>query len=147
MQVEIASTEATIEPGSSLRTLSRKSPIASLSRQCLGYYRSLIQVLQDVTNDEANARNFDQTTVLLRIQDAESRFRAWGSGIAAFQEIELKSSLDARLEKADEIGSRILKILSNLKESQEDGVFLMTRLLTQTINLFSFDDRERRTGK
>lgn len=74
-----------------------------------------------MTASEAAENGYERDATLLTTQDARSRFKAWGNSIAAFQDVTIKSSLDARLQDADDIRKRILKILENVKESLDDG--------------------------
>ena len=97
------------------------SPISSLSKECAALYHELLESLRKSTPDQATENGFDRDETLLTAQDARSRFKAWGNSIAAFQDIGLKSSLDARLRDATDIRSRILKVLVDLQKSLSDG--------------------------
>jgi hypothetical protein len=99
-------------------------PISTVSNDCVKRFQSLHDAVDKSTVEEATEAGFDRDAALVMIQDAQSRFKAWGLNIAAFQKGHLKSSLDARLMEAKEIRERILRILRDLKESLETSLSL-----------------------
>lgn len=109
----------------SLNDATPTSPIFDLSRNCMKKYQALCGMLCDTTRGEANRNSFDRDEVLLGVQDAQYRFKAWATNIAALQESHLKSSLDFRLQEATEIRERVLKILEDLRGSLTDATSIV----------------------
>lgn len=84
----------------------------------------MCEALRDITQKEANQNGIDRDAALGEMQDARSRFKAWATSIAAFQEGYKQSSLDFRLREATEIRQRILNILESLAESLQEALLI-----------------------
>ncbi|XMA12033.1 hypothetical protein WAI453_004824 [Rhynchosporium graminicola] len=106
--------------------ISTTATISSLAKECLKRYDGLYDTLRQMTPDAAVANGFVGDNVLIRVQDARPRFKAWATNIAALHEGHMKSSLEFRLREATEIRSRVLKILRPLKESLVEAEFIVT---------------------
>ncbi|KAL2061158.1 hypothetical protein VTL71DRAFT_7431, partial [Oculimacula yallundae] len=115
----IAETEPSLIPSSS-------ATISSLAKDCLIRYDVLCEILRETSPDTAAANGFVREDVLIEIQDARPRYKAWATNIAALQESHLKSSLDFRLREALEVRSRVLKILESLRESLHEAELIAT---------------------
>jgi hypothetical protein len=89
------------------------SPIASCAKNCLGLFEDLVELLRQPAHQD----DISDT----EITDAFGRFKIWAGNIGAFQQIDLKSSLDFRLRDTPKISTQILEILDDLAESLEDG--------------------------
>ncbi|KAH7327481.1 hypothetical protein BKA65DRAFT_68013 [Rhexocercosporidium sp. MPI-PUGE-AT-0058] len=105
---------------------SSTATISSLAKECVKRYDLLCAALRETPTEVATANGFVRDDVLIRIQDAWPRFKAWATNIAALQEGHMKSSLDFRLREATEIRSRVLKILESLKESLNSAHLIVT---------------------
>ncbi|KAG4444165.1 hypothetical protein IFR05_000394 [Cadophora sp. M221] len=105
---------------------SSTTTISSLAKECVKRYDTLCTILRETDSETDTAHGFVRDDVLIRIQDARPRFKAWATNIAALQEGHLKSSLDFRLREAEEVRSRVLKILDSLKESLNEAELIIT---------------------
>lgn len=54
--------------------------------------------------------------------DIHGRFRIWAGNVGAFQNSDIKSSLDYRLRDAPKIATQIIELLDELAESLDDGM-------------------------
>ena len=98
-------------------TLRAMSPIASCAKNCLGLFEDLVELLRQPAHQDDYGISDAETT------DAFGRFKIWAGNIGAFQQIDLKSSLDFRLRDTPKISTQILEILDDLAESLEDGEY------------------------
>ncbi|CZT12877.1 uncharacterized protein RAG0_16547 [Rhynchosporium agropyri] len=105
--------------------ISTTATISSLAKECLKRYDGLYDTLRQMTPDAEVSNGFVGDNVLIRVQDARPRFKAWATNIAALHEGHMKSSLEFRLREATEIRSRVLKILGSLKESLVEAEFIV----------------------
>lgn len=103
-------------------------PISIHCKKCLEGYGTLCDALGAVTPEQALDIGIDQNVSHDFMQDAQSRFKAWAVNIAALQGAHLQSSLDLRLKEATEIRQRIVKILTTLNESLNEGQCLCPNL-------------------
>ncbi|MAD85559.1 MAG: hypothetical protein CL912_21575 [Deltaproteobacteria bacterium] len=99
--------------------------ISYLAKECIKEYDLLCAALKETTGASAAASGFSRDDILIKIQDARVRFKAWATNIAALQGGHLKSSLDFRLREATEIRSRLLKILESLRDSLSEAVLIV----------------------
>ncbi|KAG4425045.1 hypothetical protein IFR04_001815 [Cadophora malorum] len=99
--------------------------ISHLAKECIKEYDLVCAALKETTGASAAASGFSRDDILIKIQDARVRFKAWATNIAALQGGHLKSSLDFRLREATEIRSRVLKILESLGDSLSDAVLIV----------------------
>lgn len=93
------------------------SPIASRAKKCAGLFEDLVELLRQPDHQACEISDTEAT-------DAFGRFKIWAGNIGAFQQIDLKSSLDYRLRDAAKISTQILENLDDLTESLEDGRIL-----------------------
>lgn len=93
------------------------SPIASCAKNCLGLFEDLVELLREPAHQDDSGISDTEIT------DAFGRFKIWAGNIGAFQQIDLKSSLDFRLRDTPKISTQILEILDDLAESLEDGEY------------------------
>src|SRR5437868_5620845 len=91
------------------------SPITSRANKCVGLFEDLVELLRQPDHQHDYGISDTETT------DAFGRFKIWAGNIGAFQEIDVKSSLDFRLRDTPKISAQILEILDDLAESLEDG--------------------------
>ena len=99
--------------------LQEDSTICLLANGCLKKFKRLFDVLnRQYTSIDAQV---DLDSTRLVIEDAQARFRAWGTNIAAFREGKHRISLDYRLNEAPGIKRRTLQILGDLQEYLGDG--------------------------
>jgi len=96
--------------------------ISSLSQDCLKRFEEICGILQDLDQETAIRNGYDRNPVLLALQDARARFKAWGTSIAGFRKPHLPTSLDFRLREAPEIRTRLLQVLEYLQEYLNDGL-------------------------
>lgn len=82
------------------------SPLHEASTRCL---RTFDELLEAETGEARSA-----------IDDNYARFRIWAGNLGAFQPLPSKSSADFRLREAPEVASRILEILEEICETNED---------------------------
>jgi len=92
------------------------SPIAVNSRKCIADLTNLCDTLREVTVEESGRRGYDRNQVLVAMQDAQARFKAWAVNIG-----NMRSSLDFRLMDAADMRRRTLKVLEDLQESLNAG--------------------------
>jgi hypothetical protein len=90
-------------------------------KECVDQYEDLVDLLRDITLDNAKEYGYDRDLSLGIVQEAQARFKAWAVNIAALQKGHLRSSLDFRLKEATDIRRRILKDLGNLQDSLLEG--------------------------
>lgn len=102
------------------------SSISTLCNGCLYCYQNLSDALEASTPEEADEVGFNREASLAMTQDAQSRFKAWGVNIAAFQKGHLQNSLDSRLKEAKDIRQRILRILKDLQESLQTASLIVS---------------------
>jgi len=98
------------------------SPIALRAKKCVGFFEDLVELLRQPGHQH------DHDLSEVEATDAFGRFKIWAGNIGAFQQIELKSSLDFRLRETPKISTQIVEILDELAESLEDGVSLCLEL-------------------
>jgi hypothetical protein len=91
--------------------------IALRAKKCVGLFEDLVELLRQPDHQQAYGISDTEIT------DAFGRFKIWAGNIGAFQQIELKSSLDFRLREVPKISIQILEILDDLAESLEDGAY------------------------
>ncbi|KAE9376716.1 hypothetical protein N431DRAFT_453112 [Stipitochalara longipes BDJ] len=91
------------------------SPIALRANKCVGLFEDLVELLRQPDQQYDYGISDTETT------DAFGRFKIWAGNIGAFQQIDLKSSLDFRLRESPKISTQILEILDDLAESLEDA--------------------------
>lgn len=96
--------------------------ICSRSVDCKKRFEHNIQILKELSSSEAQNHGYDRDISLFTIQETLAHFKAWGNGIAAFQNVAARTSLEFRLNEASEIQQRLLKILGNLQVSLYEGV-------------------------
>ena len=87
-------------------TTAGTSPLHDAAIRCLGTFK----ILLEAGLEEAR----------LTIEDNYARFRIWAGNIGAFQPLSSKSSADFRLREAPEVANRILEILEDMSETNED---------------------------
>lgn len=92
------------------------SPIAVNSRKCIADLTNLCDTLREVTVEESGRRGYDRNQVLVAMQDAQARFKAWAVNIG-----NMRSSLDFRLMDAADMRRRALKVREDLQESLNAG--------------------------
>jgi len=97
------------------------SPIAVNSRKCIADLTNLCDTLREVTVEESGRRGYDRNQVLVAMEDAQARFKAWAVNIAALHSGNMRSSLDFRLMDAADMRRRTLKVLEDLQESLNAG--------------------------
>jgi hypothetical protein len=119
---------------------SNSLPISIHCKKCLEGYSILCDELGAVTPEQALEIGFSRNASHDFMQDARSRFKAWAVNIAALQGSHLQSSLDFRLKEATEIRQRIVKILTTLTESLNEGQCLCPRLTSPANPLESTPD-------
>ncbi|KAH7403443.1 hypothetical protein BKA64DRAFT_450220 [Cadophora sp. MPI-SDFR-AT-0126] len=89
------------------------STIASRAKRSLALLERLIELLKKPGQESIGL--FASEAV-----DALDRFRIWASNIGAFQDINVKSSLEYRIRDAPKIANQITELLGELIESLED---------------------------
>lgn len=109
-------------PLSSFPNPSSLNSISSLSQDCLRRFEGICDELQKLDQETASKNRYDRNLVLLALQDARARFKAWGTSIAGFRKPHLPTSLDFRLREAPEIRTRLLQVLEYLQEYLNDGL-------------------------
>ena len=92
------------------------SPIAVNSRKCIADLTNLCDTLREVTVEESGRRGYDRNQVLVAMEDAQARFKAWAVNIG-----NMRSSLDFRLMDAADMRRRALKVREDLQESLNAG--------------------------
>ncbi|TEY71628.1 hypothetical protein BOTCAL_0089g00070 [Botryotinia calthae] len=106
--------------------LGESEGICFRSMDCRKRFEQSINILKEISPSEAHNQQFDRDLSLFRMQDLFSHFKAWGNGIAAFQNASVRSSLEFRLKDATEIQQRVLKILGNLQVSLHEAALIIT---------------------
>ena len=99
--------------------------ISYLAKECIKEYDSVCAALKETTAASITASGFSRDDILINIQDARVRFKAWATNIAALQGGHLRSSLEFRLREATEVRSRVLKILESLRESLSEALSIV----------------------
>ena len=97
------------------------SSIELRAKKCVGFFEDLVENLRQPDHQQAHDLSEVEAT------DAFGRFKIWAGNIGAFQQIEVKSSLDFRLRETPKISTQIVEILDELAESLEDGVCLCSK--------------------
>lgn len=97
-----------------------KSPIYGLATICQIAFKELLDILHTQANDPGHhALSFE--VYQPAIEDANARFNAWGTNIAAFRDGSSRISLDYRMREAPEIKRRALQILEDVQDYLKDG--------------------------
>jgi hypothetical protein len=94
------------------------NPIADHVSACLQEFNSLCSsptIWSDGIQDEGPQSDISQ----LKLQNERSRFKVWSGNIGAHRKG--RSSLDHRLRDASNIRDQVVELLSDLKESLQDG--------------------------
>jgi len=97
------------------------SAISLIARACLKKFEILHDLLQSLPLDQPGDIELDLQNTRLVVEDAQARFKAWGTNIAAFRDGNLRISLDFRLNEAPGVKSRAIRILKDLEEYLDDG--------------------------
>jgi hypothetical protein len=99
------------------------SAVSLLSKDCLRRFHHICDVLPALkpSENEYQVPDYDRDHALLTMQDARTRFKAWGESIAAFHPGSVRTSLDSRLREAPEVRGRALQILEYLQEYLHEG--------------------------
>lgn len=98
----------------------QSTAIAPEASTCLSYLEKICNTLRVLTADQANWWGVERNTALLNFQDAQAKFKAWGTSIAAFRSGLNPTSLDYRLRDAPDIRKRLCQVLKELREYLDD---------------------------
>ncbi|KFZ13509.1 hypothetical protein V502_06562 [Pseudogymnoascus sp. VKM F-4520 (FW-2644)] len=104
-----------------------QSPIYLLAKDCLCRFEGLYVALHNSDLDGSQQLTFDLGSMQSTIEDAHTRFRAWGTNIAAFRNGTSRASLDFRLAEAPRIKYRTMQVLEDLKQYLSEEVDLIAR--------------------
>lgn len=98
-----------------------QSPIYLLAKDCLRRFDGLYVTLRNSHQNGSQQFTFDLGLVQSTIEDAHTRFRAWGTNIAAFRHGKSRTSLDFRLAEAPRIKYRTVQVLEDLQQYLNEG--------------------------
>lgn len=101
------------------------SAIASRAKRSLLNLERLVGVLEQPGYESIGISASEAVDIL-------GRFKIWAANIGAFQDINIKSSLEFRVRDAPKIASQITELLDELTESLDDS---MCTLLESRLNL------------
>lgn len=121
--LELKSRERNPPSASASTPPAKTSPAISVFyKSCLSSYDGVQAALFSSTYEQAKQSRYDRDGLIVSIQEARSKFKAWAQNIAAFQSPKLRTSLDFRLKEATGIRERIIKILQELQTSLSEGL-------------------------
>ena len=119
--VEFSQSDPISSQTPTIQEIKAQSPIYFLAKDCLQRFEGLRDVLHSSQSDKADQLWFDLDFTHNTIEDAQARFKAWGTNIAAFSNGTLRTSLDFRLAEAPGIKRRTLQVLEDLQEYLGEG--------------------------
>lgn len=101
---------------------------------CLRAFTALRDALRarddDIKLSPSPSEDQPPPLTLREVQDEEARFKVWCGNIGAHQDG--RRSLEYRLRDASHIRKQVIKLLSNLAESLEDGETLIPGLFASS---------------
>lgn len=106
---------------STIQNSDTKSPIHLLAKDCLRRFDGLYVALRNWHQNDSQQSTFDLGFMQSTIEDAHTRFRAWGTNIAAFRNEKSRTSLDFRLAEAPRIKYRTVQVLEDLQQYLIEG--------------------------
>lgn len=98
-----------------------QSSIYLLAKDCLRRFDGLYVALRNSHQNGSQQFTFDVGFMQSTIEDAHTRFRAWGTNIAAFRDGKFRTSLDFRLAEAPRIKYRTMQVLEDLQQYLSEG--------------------------
>lgn len=104
-----------------IQNFDTQSPIYLLAKDCLRRFEGLYVALHNSHLDGPQQLTFDLGSMQSTIEDAQTRFRAWGTNIAAFRNGTFRTSLDFRLAEAPRIKYRTMQVLEDLQQYLSEG--------------------------